>query len=179
VCVVPLFSWYTRPEEGSDSLFCGRAIDRGPVSLWSDDYLVKWPGSGDFRPTQFFLSLNNPRVSAAYEASTISVSHFLPRADLMFAVPGENAPARPAGHERHFNFSRAAGSTLIEAQIRKLNSRIHVYGHQHRNRCRQYDGIWYVSNCLGYREERAGRTVQNSTRIVRAVWPPSASGLTS
>jgi predicted phosphodiesterase len=154
VCVVPLFSWYTRPEEGSDTLFRERRIEDPGSAVWTDDYLIKWPPG--FRPTPFFLGLNEPRVSVPYEASVISFSHFMPRADLMFAIPGED-PQLHSEQARHFNFSRVAGSTLIEDQIRRLGSKVHVYGHQHRNRCRQYEGVWYVSNCLGYRDERRGR----------------------
>jgi hypothetical protein len=53
-----------------------------------------------------------------------------------------------------FNFSRVAGSSGIETQIRRLGSTAHVYGHQHRNRDRVVDGVRYVSHCLGYPSER-------------------------
>jgi predicted phosphodiesterase len=176
VCVVPLFSWYARPGEGSDSLYRERDIEEPLESVWADDYLVKWPRSSGFQPVQYFLDLNSPRVSAEYAVSRISFSHFLPRQDLMFAVAGEPAQAGPDPPRQPFNFSRVAGSTLIEQQIRKLGSRVHVYGHQHRNRCRCYDGVWYVSNCLGYPEERAGRTIDNPAEILKAVWPEPLSG---
>jgi predicted phosphodiesterase len=169
VCIVPLFSWYTRPEEGSDSLFRDRPLEEPATTMWTDDYLVKWPAQ--LRPAQFFRDLNDARASAAHEVSCISFSHFMPRSDLMFATAEETPPLRPDPHAPHFNFSRVAGSTLIEEQIRKLDSRVHVYGHQHRNRHRRYEGIWYVSNCLGYRDERDRRSVLNPATIVRPVWP--------
>jgi len=65
---------------------------------------------------------------------------------------------------------RSRGFPLDE-QIRKLGSRLHVYGHQHRNRRRLYDGVWYVSNCLGYPEERRGRVIQDPGEILQSVWP--------
>jgi predicted phosphodiesterase len=168
VCIVPLFSWYTRPEEGSDTLFRDRAVEDPGSAVWTDDYLIKWPAG--FRPTRFFLELNEPRVSTPYEASIVSFSHFMPRADLMFTLPGED-PQLHSTHTRHFNFSRVAGSTLIEEQIRRLGSKVHVYGHQHRNRCREYEGVWYVSNCLGYRDERRGRdappTIKEVSTLMR------------
>ncbi len=34
---------------------------------------------------------------------------------------------------------------------------MHVYGHQHRNRHREEDGVVYVSHCLGYPKERGDR----------------------
>jgi len=168
VCIVPLFSWYTRPEEGADSLFRERAR-AGSTALWADDHLIKWPAG--FRPAQFFYELNERRVSARYEGGRVSFSHFLPRAELMFPSAGEPPPQRPDPRARGFNFSRVAGSTLIEKQIRALDSHVHVYGHQHRNRARQYEGTWYISNCLGYREERERRSLLNPPTIVREVWP--------
>lgn len=172
VCIVPLFSWYTRPEEGSDTHFRERALDEPASAVWADDYLVKWPAG--FRPAQYFHDLNDGRVSAGYEAPRISFSHFVPRADLMFASADEPPPLWPDPHERQFNFSRVAGSRLIEEQVRRLGSRLHVYGHQHRNRRRHFEGVWYVSNCLGYPEERERRSVRNPTTIVQPVWPLEA-----
>ncbi len=169
VCIVPLLSWYTRPEEGSDTLFRDRPVEGSGTTVWSDDYLVKWPRG--LQPAQYFHDLNEARTGALDETSRISFSHFMPRADLMFPSPDEVPALRPDPLARHFNFSRVAGSTLIEAQIRRLRPQVHVYGHQHRNRCRREQGIWYVSNCLGYREERERRSVINPAGVVRAVWP--------
>jgi predicted phosphodiesterase len=171
VCIVPLFSWYSQPGEGSDTLYREREIKEPEQSVWADDYLVKWPGSAGFRPVRFFLDMNAPRVDARYEVSRISFSHFLPRQDLMFTVSGEAPRPGPDPPRHAFNFSRVAGSTLIEQQIRKLGSRVHVYGHQHRNRCRCHDGTWYVSNCLGYPEERQGQLIRDAGAILKAVWP--------
>jgi len=168
VCVVPLFSWYTRPEEGEDSLYVRRQASGAGV--WMDDFRIQWPVG--FRPAQAFHDMNEMRSSAAQEVPRISFSHFVPRADLMFASAEESLPLRPDPRARRFDFSRVAGSTLIEKQIRKLGSRIHIYGHQHRNRHRCCEGIWYVSNCLGYPQERRRRSVLNPATLVRAVWPP-------
>ena len=173
VCVVPLFSWYTRPGEGIDSLYRERPIQQPAESVWADDYLVKWPGAEDFRPLRYFLHLNAPRGSAEYPADRISFSHFLPRQDLMFPAPGETPYTAPDPARALFNFSAVAGSTLIDQQVRQLGSRVHVYGHQHRNRRRLYEGIWYVSNCLGYPEERLGRVIQDPGEILQSVWPLS------
>jgi len=174
VCVVPLFSWYAKPGEGSDSLYRERATEEPSESVWTDDYLCKWPTTVNFRPVQFFMDMNGPRVNAQYEVSRISFSHFLPRQDLMFAGPGEAPPPGPTPPPHPFNFSRVAGSSLIEQQIRRLGSRVHVYGHQHRNRCRLYDGIWYVSNCLGYPDERSGKSFESPAAILKTVWPEPA-----
>jgi predicted phosphodiesterase len=175
VRIVPLFSWYARPADGSDSLHRDRGNGEPGRSVWTDDYLVKWPGKeGSFRPVPFFLEMNVARLRASSNINTISFSHFLPRQDLMFPAPGE-APLPPLDPVRaQFNFSSVAGSTLIEQQIRTLGSRVHVYGHQHRNRRRYYDGIWYVSNCLGYPEERGGQTPPTAADALKAVWPALA-----
>ena len=96
--------------------------------------------------------MNAARVERAYDAPVISFSHFLPRRDLIFSTLAERAalPRPPRDEHPRFNFSRVAGSAGIEAQIRRLGSTIHVYGHQHRNRDRAVDGVRYVSHCLGY-----------------------------
>jgi hypothetical protein len=53
-----------------------------------------------------------------------------------------------------FNFSRVAGSGLIDKQLRQFGSTLHVYGHQHINRDREIDGVRYIAHCLGYPKER-------------------------
>ena len=45
------------------------------------------------------------------------------------------------------------GSTLVEDQLRKLGSSIHVYGHIHVNRQVTIDGVSYVNNAFGYPHE--------------------------
>jgi hypothetical protein len=169
VCVVPLFSWYSRPADGSDSLYRPRPVEEPAESMWADDYLVKWPSTDGLRPVPYFLNLNAGRVNARYAVSRISFSHFLPRQDLMFAVAGEDPQPGPDPPRVAFNFSAVAGSTSIEQQIRQLGSQVHVYGHQHRNRSRCHDGIRYVSNCLGYPDERRGRPIQ----VPRRFWKRS------
>jgi hypothetical protein len=74
------------------------------------------------------------------------------------------------GSEEQFNFSRVAGTWALDEQIRKLGSRVHVYGHQHRNRWRSIDGVLYVSHCLGYSEERESDQIlhlDNGPRLIR------------
>ena len=43
VWIVPLFSWYLKPEDGSDSLYVPKAGEDGTLSMWSDDHFVRWP----------------------------------------------------------------------------------------------------------------------------------------
>jgi len=107
--------------------------------------------------------------------AVISFSHFLGRTELVMECATERmrrlqlsgktsgcTDAEPVdvGEKNHdpnvwFNFSRVAGCTLIEAQLRRLGSVCHVHGHQHRQRDRVIDGVRYVSHCLAYPNERA------------------------
>jgi len=157
VWVVPLFGWYALPEEGADTLYVpgpGRELFR---SVWADRRRVRWPADG-VPPAERFLNLNEAHLRA-YRGPVISFSHFLPRRGVMRPTPAELArfsslPERLKRRAR-FNFSRVAGTQGLERQLRRLGARVHVYGHQHRNRARVIDGVRYVSHCLGYPHERA------------------------
>ncbi len=165
VWIVPLFSWYRRPAEGKSSLFLPKRSEHAD-QRWADDRLVRWPQM-HVRPADHFLALNEPSIRA-YLDPVISFSHFLPRRELMF-----NAGARPASlPDPHpgFNFSRVAGCSLLDTQIRRLGARVHVYGHQHRNRDTTIDGVRYVSHCMGYPREREGGYLQREAAAPVCVW---------
>lgn len=166
VWIVPLFSWYVTPDEGSNSLYLPkRGGDQG-MKVWSDTYFVKWPQEpGWTGASNYFLGLNHERVARSYDAPVISFSHFISRQDLLFPLgtdveaiirqAHEHGPALAQSEDGDgFNFSRVAGSRALETQIRALGAKVHVHGHQHRNRFRHVDGILYVSHCLGYKHER-------------------------
>jgi hypothetical protein len=149
VCIVPLFSWYTQAEEGPDTLYRPKAGESESLDMWADFSCIRWPGAATFPAARHFLALNEPLPRTSLPR--ISFSHFLPRQDLIFpSSRAEHAPDPAPG----FNFSRVAGTSALDAQVRALGSAVHVYGHQHRDRCRLVDGIWYVSHCLGYPRER-------------------------
>jgi len=115
--------------------------------------------------------MNNLICSKAYDAPIISFSHFLPRQELLSNKPGQSGEnSRIAG----FNFSRIAGSKRLERQIRLLGSKIHVYGHQHRNRDRIIDGMRYISNCLGYPKEREQGQI-NEFNGPKLIWDSNAT----
>ena len=42
------------------------------------------------------------------------------------------------------------GTTLLEKQIRRLGSNIHIYGHTHVNANVVKDNIRYINNAFGY-----------------------------
>jgi len=157
VRIVPLFSWYTRPEEGADSLYVEKKSEDITLTGWADDYLVRWP---DFPhvggAAAHFLARNEAHLQPIDDIPTISFSHFVPRRDLLMRTATEiqSQGAGTPDPNPHFNFSRVAGTNALERQIRVLRSAVHVYGHQHRNRWREIDGIVYASHCLGYPAER-------------------------
>ncbi len=163
VWVVPLLSWYVKPEQGADSLFVPREGDDPGLSMWADEVLTRWPAH--LSVADYFLDMNEPYLERAYDAPVLSFSHFLPRRELMY-----RSPLAPPRRATRFNFSRVAGSSRIEAQIRVLGSVLHVYGHQHRNRDRVIDGVRYVSNCLGYPPERARGEIGEGGGSLKLVW---------
>ena len=156
VWIVPLASWYQRPEHGPDSLFVPKAAEDTTQSLWADDLFVRWPEGDAGAAARRLLLGNEALLERKYDAPVVSFSHFLPRREVMFRAPEEQA-ATPPQPDRHpaFKFSRVAGSLGIERQLRALGSRVHVYGHQHRNRDRVIEDVRYVSHCLGYPGEGA------------------------
>lgn len=155
VWIVPLFSWYMQPEEGTGSLYVEKPGEDPTLMMWSDNHFISWPPLAE-APTaaDFFLQLNEGHLSRQYHAPVISFSHFLPRTELIYSTPEERQGRTPTDPYPQFNFSRVAGCIGIDDQIRRLGSIIHIYGHQHRNRNRVIDGVRYISHCLGYPRER-------------------------
>ena len=153
VWIVPLFSWYTKADEGIDSLYQPKPGDDQTEFIWSDNALCRWDQLGDTRPVDYFLKLNDAHLQQQYDAPVISFSHFLPLTELVFR-PGWVKPKNFVDPMPYFNFTRVAGTTLLHQQIQQLGSQIHVYGHQHRNRHTHIDSTTYISHCLGYPKER-------------------------
>ena len=171
VWIVPLFSWYVKPEEGACSLFVPKAGEDPTLEMWSDDRFTRWPPmeNGD-TAAHYFLHMNRKHIQQNYDVPVISFSHFLPRTDLIFSTEHEKKAAGIQGKDLHptFNFSRVAGCTCLEEHVRQLGSTIHVYGHQHRNRHRLVDGVLYISHCLGYTHERKPGTpgVEDAPKLI-------------
>lgn len=170
VWIVPLFSWYVTAEQGEQSLYMPREGRDLTMAVWSDKALIRWPES-ELPIAEYLFSLNEIYLKKTYDAPIISFSHFLPRTDLIFPTPEEikkyNLKRPP---KLLINFSRVAGSHLLEDQIRKLGSTIHVYGHQHRNRDRFLDNINYVSYGLGYPQERERGHVRMESIEPKLIW---------
>ncbi len=173
VWVVPLVSWYSLPEEGPDSLFLPKPGEDENNRLWSDNYFIRWPQTkGLFHPAQFFLRLNKNEKPVLSEFPVITFSHFLPRKEMMFgeSLKPDAEKIKKFDRNPRFNFSRVAGSSLIEEEIRRLGSVLHVYGHQHINRDRVLSGVRYVAHCLGYPHERSRGMPGKIDRELKWIW---------
>lgn len=188
--IVPIFSWYAKPEDDlENSLYVGRETEDAELSnkIWMDNHLCKWP-SLQGSVAHYFAKLSEEFVKRDYDAPVISFSHFLPRVELIPASDEEikrveeerkrlKLPVlenpRAQGSQIQFNFTRFAGCKSIEEQIRRLGSKVHVHGHQHRNRDRVIDEVRYVSFCLGYPRERSMGVIWglSEDRGPRQIWP--------
>lgn len=160
--VVPLFSWYLGPEGGKDSLFLPKPGEDKTHEMWSDFFLTRFPEG--YSIASLFMEKNNAALTIPYSGKIVSFSHFLPRPELIFpsvemyrfALEGfKKDQMLGMDPTPGFNFSRVAGSWQIDQQLRQIGSKLHVYGHQHRNRDLVIEGVRYISHCLGYPKERA------------------------
>ena len=134
--IVPLVSWY----QASFDVEAGG--EESDLEGWGDFRFCKWPDSID-EVSDHFIKINEPNIRK-YDGAVISFSHFLPRPELL--------PLRK--NLRFKGLPRVAGSTSIEDQIRRLNSKVHVFGHSHINYDCMIDGVRYVQNALAYPNER-------------------------
>lgn len=133
--VAPLWSWY-------DYSF-GR-VSESMRAQWGDFYACRWPGELDAPAvTQHFIGRNDLSPAPA-GCRVVTVSHFMPRADLLPELLPPSARA----------LLPVLGSTAIESQLRQLGACLHVYGHSHLNRQVMRDGVMYVNAALGYPRER-------------------------
>jgi predicted phosphodiesterase len=147
--VVPLFSWY---HEEFDVR--GEAVVE-ELEGWTDHYLCRWP-AGIERVDRFFLAMNEPHLAARYDAPVVSFSHFVPRPEL---VPGVR-------WLRFKGLPRVAGSPGIEAQVRRLGSAAHVFGHTHIPADTVIDGVRYVQNYLD-----SSSPAPSPSSLLKLVWP--------
>ena len=156
--LVPLLSWYREPHEGPDSLYLPKPGEDPRLRGWADHHRIRWPNFAGHAAAADALPERQQVESTTPAVPTITFSHFLPRVELVFHDWERfHRHRETSGIDPHptFNFTRVAGCHGIDRRLRSLNSRLHVYGHQHRNRDREFEGVRYVSRCLGYPEERA------------------------
>lgn len=170
VVIFPLFSWYVKPEEGADSLYLQKNREDPELKMWVDNREILWPDSLDSkRPVDYFLEINEKNHNNSFKHyPVISFSHFLPRQDLIFS----QKPLSKQGTDPYpqFNFTRVAGTNILEKQIKKLNSIIHVYGHLHRNRFRRSGNILYIAHILGSPKERKWAGIHDKNYFPKLIW---------
>ena len=133
--IVPLFSWY-----GSDFDREGES-DIASLEGWADFYFCKWPV--EMGPvSEYFLNLNESRIKE-YNGPVITLSHFLPRRELLPAIERLSFKGLPL----------VAGAPALDRQIRALNAVTHVFGHSHIDFDRVIEGVRYVHHAFGYPRE--------------------------
>lgn len=132
--VVPLLGWY-------DYSF-GKP-EKALRHAWTDFRACRWPAGYDAAEVASHFARMNSVPPLDGTSTRITVSHFLPRIDLIPAFV----------HSRHRILDPVLGSTRLEEQLRKLDPAIHVYGHSHINQSVWLDGIRYVNNAFGYPQE--------------------------
>lgn len=133
--IVPLLGWYDYSFGQPNEALKAR---------WMDYIACKWPDNfTDASITEYFTQHNESRLQVKNK-TIISFSHFLPRIDVM-------PPFIPPYHQMLYP---VLGSSRIEAQIRKINPQIHVYGHSHLNQKIKIDNIYYINNAFGNPLER-------------------------
>lgn len=159
VWLVPLFSWYNE-EFDEDESTKGERIRR---ELWGDYMHCKWPEAvinpdsetpscPTGTPEAYFSAMNESALQAVLaspdtaSATIISFSHFLPRIEC--SLTKEQLPFY--GKFWH----KVEGSKKLEAQIRRLGSHIHIFGHSHNPWNLLIDDVHYIQMCLKYPRER-------------------------
>ena len=171
--LVPLFSWYHTPEESTASLYAEKKCKQDKThEMWSDFFLTKWPKWKEGYTADYFSQRNKSRVEQEYNHPVLSFSHFLPLQELMLPSAQEKKVSTLLHKDLtpEFNFSRVAGTTLIDEQLRKIDSQMHLYGHQHRNRYRKINGVTYVSHCMGYPKERKRGLIAEHCTQPKLLW---------
>lgn len=127
--IVPLFSWYD-------------GVYDPEMRAWADFHVCKWPE--DVQPLpDYFLRLNEPHLKS-YDGRVITFSHFIPRAELM----------PPKEYMRISWLPTVSICAALDAQIRQLNSTVHICGHTHTNFDRVIDNVRYIQNAVRYPKER-------------------------
>ncbi|MFC1526120.1 metallophosphoesterase [Candidatus Latescibacterota bacterium] len=166
--VVPLFSWYDPsldggqstdpiPERWADQRHCrwpeGMGLPATYFAKLNEPHLAAaGTRSGDAKECENGGGPHHGtavggcarELGATVPQLTITISHFVPRRDLL----------PPTELLRFRELPKVAGNPLIEGQLRAAGSHLHVFGHSHIRRDCVIDGVRYVQHSLGYPRER-------------------------
>lgn len=143
--------------------------------VWPEELEDQYACSGGRYPSRvahYFAAENENAIHASIEElrrqpdalTALSFSHFLPG---HFALPDWMEPEADVFSRSWINhraasiaskFSRVAGSTTIEQQLRRITphatNHIHCFGHSHRPKDIRRNGVRYVHHPLGKPAER-------------------------
>lgn len=131
LCILPLLSWYD---------YSFGQPSKELMDSWMDYRACRWPNTYKMEDVATYFEKLNSSPQLNKEILVITFSHFLPRIDVL-----------PTFSRKFLN--PVLGATRIDQQLRKVNSKIHIYGHSHINRQTLIDGVTYVNNALGYPHE--------------------------
>ena len=132
--IVPLLSWYD---------YSFGAPSARLQAAWRDFRACRWPHGWQAPDVSRHFLDQNDAALAIRNDTVITFSHFLPRPDVMpHGMPPQRMLVFPV-----------LGATALDAQIRRIMPRMHVYGHSHVNRHVHIDGIAYINNAFGYPKE--------------------------
>src|SRR6185437_7574103 len=134
VTVVPLLSWY-------DYSF-GQPTPR-LREVWSDFHACRLPAFADAPDVAAWFSTLNDTLVTPKSRTVISLSHFLPRQELI--------PVSSSGKRSYL--APVLGCASLDERIRALRSSIHIYGHSHVRRHLRTKDVMYLNNPLGYPDE--------------------------
>lgn len=136
--IIPLLSWY----DFSFGQPCSK-LQRG----WRDFVRCRWPDNWSAAEISAAFLAENPTPvpiqAAGAEQRRITVSHFMPRADLL--------PRQAV--ERYGFLLPILGGHSIDRALRAWAPQIHVYGHSHVPVDQVRNGIRYINNAKGYPSE--------------------------
>jgi predicted phosphodiesterase len=140
--IVPLFSWYD-------------GVYDPEMKAWADFHLCEWPEGVQPLP-DYFLRLNEPHLKS-YDRQVVTFSHFIPRADLL----------PPPEYLRISWLAHVSVCEKLDAQIRQLNSTVHVCGHTHTTFDTVIDNVRYIQNAVRYPKER-----RSSSAPIKLIFQP-------
>ena len=134
VSLVPLQSWYDYSFGEPDTKL---------RNLWMDYRRCRWPQHWEPADVAAQFRQMNPQPNLRPQVPCITLSHFMPRMDLLPPVAVE-----------HFGFLLPIlGSQALDQELRLHQPQIHLYGHSHVNVDKTIDGVRYVNNARGYPKE--------------------------